>query len=189
MADTVEATIRDTATIEVECESCGHEFSYEQVFLAKADVHRANPQLDGMRAIRNLGDQLRSGFGKGDYSKISWHRCPNCGYTQSWMLKRARITHWTRIVLPIVVVLVFGSVIAAIIIPNPILGGELLKYSLLAAVVVPVVSFIITTLVFRPNRGRGVGETKVPNITFAAEAHAREDYLRVGNMPGDMPQV
>jgi len=189
VSDTVEATIRDTATIEVECESCGHKFSYEQVFLAKAEVHRANPQADGIRAIKQLGEQLRSGFGKGNYSKLNWKRCPNCRYTQSWMIKKARITQGMRLFLPPAVILFFGSLVAVIIIPDPRIGGQVLKYSLMAVAILPIVAVISMSLVFRPNRGRTASRVNRPGIVFGSESLSREEYLHVGNMPGDLPRI
>jgi len=187
--DTIEATIRDAATIEVECEACGHQFSYEQVFLAKADVRQADPRADAVRAIKRLGDEMRSGFGKGDYSKLKWERCPNCGYTQSWMVKRARISQGLRIFLVPEIVLFFGSLIAAIVIPDPNVGGELLKYALIGVVVLPIVAVISMIVAFHPNKGRRADRFNPPNITFDAEKATRLEYLSVGNMPGDLPKV
>jgi len=187
VGDTTEATVRDAATIDVECEACGHHFSYEQIFLAKAEVRYADPRADAVRAVKRLADELRSGFGKGDYSRLSWKRCPNCGYTQSWMTKRARISQGTRLFLPPTLLLFFGGLAAAILIPDTAVGGEVLKYALLGVVVLPIIGVLSMILAFQPNRGRdAVAKVNKPNITFEVEKASAQEYMTVANMPGDI---
>ncbi len=186
MGDTTEATVRDAATIDVDCESCGQHFTYEQVFLVKAEVRYADPRADAVRVVKKLADQMRDGFGKNDYSKLSWKRCPHCGYTQSWMIKRARISQGLKLFLPPAIVILVGSLAAAILIPDAHLGGEILKYALIAVAAIPVIAVIAMSLAFHPNRGRvSVDKVGRPNITFAVEKAGKEG-IQVGNMPGDL---
>ncbi|NLD72255.1 MAG: hypothetical protein GX649_06005 [Chloroflexi bacterium] len=188
MGDTTEATVRDAATIDVECEACGHQFSYEQIFLAKAEVRYADPRADAIRTVKRLGEELRSGFGKNDFGRLSWKRCPNCGYTQSWMTKRARISQGLRLFLPPTLLLFFGGLAAAILIPDPAVGGQVLKYSLFGALAMPIIGVVSMILAFQPNRGRGeVSKFNKPNITFEVEkASAQGQQMQVQNMPGDI---
>lgn len=188
MGDTTEATVRDAATIDVECEACGHHFSYEQIFLAKAEVRYADPRADAIRTVKRLGEELRSGFGKNDFGRLSWKRCPNCGYTQSWMTKRARISQGLRLFLPPTLLLFFGGLAAAILIPDPAVGGQVLKYSLFGALAMPIIGVVSMILAFQPNRGRGeVSKFNKPNITFEVEkASAQGQQMQVQNMPGDI---
>ena len=189
MPDRVEATVRDAATIDVECEACGHKFSYDQIFLLRAEVRQAAPREDAVKEVRKLGEQMRDGFGRNDYSRLSWKRCTNCGYTQSWMTKRARISQGLRLFLIPEILLFFGSFIAAIFIPNPEVGGEVLKYGLIGAAVLPIVAAISMMLAYRPNRGRNVARFNRPNITFDVEKAHVPEYINVGNMPGGPPKV
>jgi len=188
VGDTTEATVRDAATIDVECEACGHQFSYEQIFLAKAEVRYADPRADAIRTVKRLGEELRSGFGKNDFGRLSWKRCPNCGYTQSWMTKRARISQGLRLFLPPTLLLFFGGLAAAILIPDPAVGGQVLKYSLFGALAMPIIGVVSMILAFQPNRGRGeVSKFNKPNITFEVEkASAQGQQMQVQNMPGDI---
>ena len=187
MGDTTEATVRDAATIDVECEACGHQFSYEQIFLAKAEVRYADPRADAIRTVKRLGEELRSGFGKNDFGRLSWKRCPNCGYTQSWMTKRARISQGLRLFLPPTLLLFFGGLAAAILIPDPAVGGQVLKYSLFGALAMPIIGVVSMILAFQPNRGRGeVSKFNKPNITFEVEKASAQEYMTVANMPGDI---
>ena len=187
MGDTTEATVRDAATIEVDCEACGHHFSFEQVFLIKAEVRYADPRADAIRTVKKLAEQMRDGHGEGDYSQIKWQRCPNCGYTQSWMTKRARITQGLKLFLPPEAIILFGSLVSAILIPNPEVGGQILKYALMALAVIPIVGVVSMLLAFNPNRGREqTGKVGKPNITFEVEKASSQEYMTVGNMPGDL---
>lgn len=189
MPDTIEATIRDAATIEVECEACGHQFSYDQVFLAKADVRQADPRPDAVRAMKALAERMRDGFGKDDYSKLRWVRCPNCGYTQSWMVKRARISQGLKLFLVPELLLFFGSLVAAILIPDPEVGGQVLKYALIGVVALPIIGAIAMVVAFNPNHGRAVNRFNRPNITFEVEKVTRAEYLYVGNRPGELTDI
>ena len=186
MGDTTEATVRDAATIDVECEACGHHFSSSRSFSPRPRA-LCRPRADAVRAVKRLADELRSGFGKGDYSRLSWKRCPNCGYTQSWMTKRARISQGTRLFLPPTLLLFFGGLAAAILIPDTAVGGEVLKYALLGVVVLPIIGVLSMILAFQPNRGRdAVAKVNKPNITFEVEKASAQEYMTVANMPGDI---
>ena len=190
MGDTTEATVRDSATIDVDCEACGHHFSYEQIFLIKAEVRYADPRTDAIRTVKKLAEQMRDGYGKNDYGKIKWQRCPSCSYTQSWMVKRARTSQGLKLFLPPAAILLFGSLATAILIPDPEVGGQILRYALMVLAVLPIVAIVSMVLAFNPNRGRERSDrVGKPNITFDVERASSQEYMTVGNMPGDLRKV
>jgi len=190
VADKTEATLRDAAIIDVDCEACGQHFSYEQIFLFKAEVGYSDPRGDAVKIIKKIAQQMRDGFGKNDYSKIKWQRCPHCGYTQSWMIKRARISQGTRIFLPALIAVLLGSFVTAVVVPDAEIGGMILKYALITAAAIPVVAVAAMLLVFRPNRGRAAAAASgKPGITFAVERPAQQESITVGNMPGSLPRT
>jgi len=183
MPDVVEATVRDVGTIHVTCENCGHEFEYEQIFLGKTEVRRVDPRPDSIAALKTMAEQIRSGFGKGDYHRLEWHRCPQCKYTQSWMVKRARSSLTKRIFLPILIVVLVIGTIMAMFQSDVTAGGQILRIAFYIAGGDVVLAFLFW-LLYKPTK-RNVERIIPPTLTFTSEDPDAMDEMIVGNLPDD----
>ncbi len=185
MPDIVEATIRDVGTIHVTCERCGHEYEYDQIFLGKTEVRRIDPRPDSIKALKVMAEQIRSGFGKGDYRRLEWHRCPECGFTQSWMAKRTRKSLTMRIFFPIILVALLAGSIMAMFQSDAMIGGQILRTAFYV-VGGALVAGSLFWLFYRPPR-HGVERIIPPTLTFSSESPEALNEMIVGNLPDDRP--
>jgi hypothetical protein len=88
------ANFQWVAYFDSKCEFCGNPFSFSQNYTS---VGGGTPLSSGsftsnsarQEALDNMGynkNMLRSG----DFGFVEVHKCPSCGYIQSWMIKKAK---------------------------------------------------------------------------------------------------
>jgi hypothetical protein len=84
-----------TATFQVQCELCNHSFAYEE----RISCHSAENRPFGLGYLTRYSalekaDEIK--FDKimrlesGNYGDVQPRKCPNCGYLQSWMIRKAK---------------------------------------------------------------------------------------------------
>lgn len=77
-----------TAIFQVQCELCGHPFSFKQEFCGGGSEW-GDPESAEQKAQASVEEQLGK-LESGDYGSVEPQECPSCGYFQSWMLLKAK---------------------------------------------------------------------------------------------------
>ena len=76
----VEAKVQKRAS--VQCEHCGHEYGYTYEGKASSEV--------GLGEFSSRKAAGRASVAAAKDESGNFHRCPSCGYYQSWMVKHAK---------------------------------------------------------------------------------------------------
>ena len=128
MPQQYEATARRDFHISVTCENCGHQYSYDHPYkisitggsrywaskIAQDDMQRA---INDYRYIVDTEEYSRWGWWhiSGRWSPIphfnrrtglGWKTCPECNYTQSWMVHTKKASRASKIVILISLLIV-----------------------------------------------------------------------------------
>lgn len=86
---------RHTALVNVRitCESCAHEYENDDVITGSDDYMDDGFSTQNLFAVQSGKARLQQKMVRleqGNFRDLNTHKCPNCGYIQSWNLERAK---------------------------------------------------------------------------------------------------
>ncbi len=162
--------------VRMTCESCGHEYEDEDVITGSDDYMDDGFSTQNLFAVQSGQARLQQKMARlerGDFRDLNTHKCPNCGYIQSWNVERAKRR---RTLLPMLLAALvslgllplFGRLLEAI---APTANFLVLRCALwlVAVIVIDTIVYQVLTRTYNPNRKLPPAERPIPPQVTRAE--------------------